>query len=193
MIWKRARRPASIFVVGVVLAVGAAVWSRPRLPTPAQVRTRYQPSDRAVLDRSGFILGSLRSSKDVRSLDWVELDRVSNVFVESLVKAEDRRFYSHFGVDPIAAARAAVDVVRGRGRSGASTLTMQLAGLLSKEKKARKRGLKEKLFQMLDAVRLEARWSKREILEAYLNLVPFRGELIGLPATAAGFFAKSPS
>jgi len=108
------------------------------------------------------------------------------------VRAEDRRFRSHRGVDWLALAAAARDLGLGRPRRGASTLSMQLAGLLGAAPRAGERGLLGKWRQLRAGLRLDARWSKDQILEAYLNRVPLRGELVGVAAGARALFGKAP-
>jgi penicillin-binding protein 1C len=115
-----------------------------------------------------------------------------------VLKAEDQRFFEHAGVDWLAAGKAALTNTLANLRKkprGASTLTMQLAGLLDAKYRARiaRRNVAEKWRQMQAAQELEKSWSKAEILEAYLNLAPFRGELTGIDAAARGLFDKRPA
>jgi penicillin-binding protein 1C len=115
----------------------------------------------------------------------VALDEVDPRFVAALVALEDRRFYRHDGVDPIAVVRAAVtDVVHARRVSGGSTLTMQLARLLE----PRRRTLTSKLIEMFRAAQLDLRWSKREILEQYLSRTPYGGNVEGIETAAWSYF-----
>ena len=79
----------------------------------------------------------------------------------------------------------------GRGR-GASTITMQLAGLMTEGDRFGRRSVDEKLAQFRYAIALEHRWSKQQIIEAYLNLVPLRGELVGIRAASLGMFGHAP-
>lgn len=182
---------AAAFAVPAMFLAG--MW----LQTPAaggfaQLRNSYQASDAWVVDRHGHPMESMRTHKDRRSLEWIPWDQVSPAFQELLVRTEDQRFFAHFGVDPLAALNAGLQSVKGGERRGASTLTMQVAGLLTKEKSTR-RNLTQKIRQMLQALKLDAAWSKHEILEAYVNLVPFRGELVGLRAASLGYFRKNPA
>jgi penicillin-binding protein 1C len=111
-----------------------------------------------------------------------------------VVWAEDRRFFSHHGVDYAALAKAAfVSLFSSRTR-GASTITMQVAAFLDKNLQVRKgrRTLRQKWFQLKDARNLERGWRKDEILEAYLNLVYFSGEFQGIHAASRGLFGKEP-
>ncbi|MCX5746334.1 MAG: penicillin-binding protein 1C [Proteobacteria bacterium] len=115
----------------------------------------------------------------------VTLDGVDPRFVDALVALEDKRFWSHDGVDTIAIARAAwTDVTRGRRVSGGSTLSMQLARLLE----PRPRTIPSKLADMFRAVQLDLRLSKREILAAYLARTPYGGNVEGVESAAWAYF-----
>ncbi len=118
----------------------------------------------------------------------VSLARVDPKYIASLVALEDKRFYSHHGVDPIAIVRAAwTDLVSMRRVSGGSTLSMQLARLLE----PRKRTIPNKLVDMFRAVQLDARLSKREILEQYLARAPFGRNVEGVESAALSYFGHS--
>ena len=113
------------------------------------------------------------------------LGDVDPAFVAALVALEDKRFFGHDGVDPIAIARAAAtDAIHGRRVSGGSTLTMQLARLLE----PRARTLPNKLVDMFRAVQLDLRLSKRAILERYLARTPYGGNVEGVAAAAWSYF-----
>jgi penicillin-binding protein 1C len=148
-----------------------------------EVRASYIPSDSWVLDRDGYPLETIRTANGSRSLDWVRINDVSPSFRKLLVQSEDRRFDSHHGVDLL----ALTQVSRKRG---ASTLTMQLANLLAKHRTHN--SFARKFEQIFEALRLDHAWSKNQVLEAYVNFVPFRGELIGLRAASVGLFQKAP-
>ncbi|HYH17476.1 MAG TPA: penicillin-binding protein 1C [Azospirillum sp.] len=118
------------------------------------------------------------------------MDDVAPVFTELLLAYEDRRFYQHPGVDPLAVLRAAgQNLVGGRVVSGASTITMQVARLLE----PRPRTLAAKLVEMARAVQLEWRYSKAEILGMYLTLAPYGGNVEGIRAAAMTLFGKGPA
>ena len=109
--------------------------------------------------------------------------------------SEDKRFYAHSGVDWRGVAAAAWGNLWHTRTRGASTLTMQLAGLLDSDLQAIAggRSLRQKIGQAIDAAALERHWRKDQILEAYLNLVPFRGEMVGISALSHTLFGKYPS
>ena len=165
----------------------------PPLPTYAQVRSAWHPSEAWLYDRNGALIDSARVDFTARRLGWTALDHVSPVTRETIVGVEDKRFFSHGGVDLLALAGVARDKARGERARGASTLSMQVAGFLAPDLAAPgKRHFWDKLRQMRAAWSLESGWSKDQILEAYLNLAGFRGEAQGIGAAALGLFGKTP-
>ncbi len=158
------------------------------------VRAAYRPSDVIVRDRHGEPLQSLRVQMQVRRLPWVALDELSPALLTAIVLSEDRRFWAHSGVDWRSLARSAFANAWNHRTQGASTVTMQLAGLLDVDlaRPAGGRSLMQKASQITQAAALERRWRKAQILEAYLNLVPLRGELVGVNAGAQMMFGRHP-
>lgn len=178
-----------VLVVAPLAAVGADV------PRFEQVRDSWRPSDVTVLDRHGVPVQTVRVDASSRRLAWVPLHGLSPALREAVVRSEDRRFWDHGGVDWAALARSGMaTAVDGRVQGG-STLTMQLAGLLDAplRRPAGGRSVGQKLGQITLARALEAAWTKPQILEAYLNLVPLRGEAVGLHAASRLLFDKHPS
>ncbi len=158
------------------------------------IRAGYQPSDTLVLDRTGELLHRLRADASVRRGQWVALADISPALRTALVLSEDKRFYAHSGVDWQAVSSAAWANLWNNKTRGASTITMQLAGLLDDDLKrnAGGRSVVQKIGQTVSAQILERSWRKDQILEAYLNLVPFRGELVGIDAMSQTLFGKAP-
>ncbi len=158
------------------------------------MRAAYRPSDVRLLDRHGEVIDELRVDAHRRRLQWTPLRAVSPAIVEAIITAEDRRFRRHSGVDVIAMAGAFAGWITGARLRGASTITMQLAALLDPRLQPTRggRSLGQKWQQMRAAWQLERRWSKDQILEAYLNLVSFRGELQGVGTAAGVLFDKVP-
>lgn len=164
------------------------------LPTFAQVRDAWRSSDWLLLSRDGVPLERTRIDKTERRGDWVALADVSPALREAIVVSEDKRFYEHSGVDWHGAAAAAWANLWNTRTRGASTVTMQLTGLLSDEPEhSGRRSIVQKAGQAVSALWLERSWRKDQVLEAYLNLVPFRGETIGLSAISLTLFGKAPS
>lgn len=184
----------------LVLALGLGVQAQAAVPTPAQVKAAWQPSEAQLLDRHGVPVESVRIDMTARRQPWVALADISPALGRAVMQAEDQRFMEHGGIDLKAVGQAAWDnLFRVHGSQarlrGASTITMQLAGLLDPALAARAAGRnwRQKWDQALAARELEAGWSKQQILEAYLNLASFRGELQGVGAAARGLFGKAPS
>ncbi|TFW18161.1 penicillin-binding protein 1C [Duganella callida] len=179
----------------IVLLLALAGTAAHAAPTFEAVRAAYRSSEAQLLDRHGEPIQSLRIDMTVRRLPWVALNDISPALPAAVLQAEDQRFYEHGGVDWSAAAKAAWDnLFRTRPR-GASTITMQLAALLDPalQPSAKGRNWGQKWDQVKAARELDAQWSKQQIMEAYLNLVSYRGELQGVGAAARGMFGKAPS
>lgn len=163
------------------------------LPSFEQVRSSYRPSEATLLARDGRPLHRLRVDLQVRRLAWTPLSDISPALVRAVIAAEDKRFMEHAGVDWLAAGSAAWGNLRGQRTRGASTLSMQLAGLIEEDGQRRgQRSIFAKISQSTAALRLEHTWSKAQIVEAYLNLVAFRGELQGVGAMSRLLFGKWP-
>ncbi|VVD86458.1 penicillin-binding protein 1C [Pandoraea communis] len=190
--WGVARR----VVLSVGLALGLLQASAPASAVPSfdEVRQDWRASDWILLDRRGEPLQRLRADMQAQRGDWVTLAEVSPAFRQALIASEDKRFYEHSGVDWRGVAAAAWGNLWHSRTRGASTLTMQLAGLLDDDLRpsARNRSVTQKIGQAATAIWLEQRWRKDQILEAYLNLVPFRGELVGISAVSQTLFGKLP-
>ena len=170
----------------VVAALLVAICHQSALATAtfSEIKASYKPSDTLILDRHGELLHRLRTDASVRRGQWVALADVSPALRTALVLSEDKRFYEHSGVDWQAVSAAAWANLWNSKTRGASTITMQLAGLLDEDLKRDSggRSVVQKLGQTVSAQLLERGWRKDQILEAYLNLVPFRGELVGIDA-----------
>ncbi len=167
----------------------------PPLPDYANVRADYRASEAWLFDRHGALLARQRVDFQQRRMAWAPLDDISPAVQAAVIAAEDRRFHQHGGVDMLALAGAMRARLTGqRARRGASTIAMQLAAFLDPGLAAPgARGWRDKLRQMRAAWALAGRWSRDEMLEAYLNLVPLRGEVQGIGAGAQALFGKAPA
>jgi penicillin-binding protein 1C len=177
------------------IALFAACTATHALPSFAEVKAAHRPSDLTLVDRHGTPIQTVRVDKSVRRLAWTPIAEMSPALLTAIVLSEDKRFWEHGGVDWQAAATSAWGNLWNTRTRGASTLTMQLAGLID-EGLARPvggRSIGQKLGQAVTATQLERAWKKSEILEAYLNSVPYRGEIVGIEALAQTLFAKHPS
>jgi penicillin-binding protein 1C len=203
------RRLLASFAICTLIGIGAAVAlmcfsavlaARAEPITFAALQAAYRSSDAQLLDRSGEPLQRLRVDKSIRRLQWIALSDISPALLRAVIDAEDQRFYQHRGVDWWALSSAAWDNLLRRQTTqkrlrGASTISMQLAAALTLELKPANNGrtLTQKWQQIIAARELENSWSKPQILEAYLNLISYRGELQGIDAAAQGLFGKVPS
>jgi len=158
------------------------------------IKRDFRPSDTLILDRSGEVVQRMRTDSAVRRGQWVGLSDVSPALRTALVLSEDKRFYEHSGVDWRAVSSAAWGNLWNSRTRGASTISMQLVGLLDDDLRAAAggRSLRQKIGQTFSSQILEQRWRKDQILEAYLNLVPFRGEIVGIDALSRTLFGKAP-
>lgn len=180
----------------VVLLLSLMMALRPIFPPKFEkVRAGYTPSEAYLLDRSGVVIDTERVDFGVRRVAWTPLSDVSPALVAAIVDAEDKRFWLHNGVDWVGVAGALKEAATAHRRRGASTLSMQLASLLisARPVPASGRSWSQKLIQMRMAYGLEQHWSKQQILEGYLNLLQFRGELQGIGTVARVLAHKAPS
>lgn len=155
---------------------------------------RYNDRSTEIVDSNGRLLRAFTTADGKWRLKTA-VDDVDPVYLGLLKAYEDRRFDAHWGVDPLAALRAAEQwVTRGRIVSGASTLSMQAARLLEPElfRIGPRRTLGTKLLQSARALQLEWRYSKREVLGIYLTLAPMGGNLEGVRAASFAYFGKEP-
>ncbi|MDP9991074.1 penicillin-binding protein 1C [Variovorax boronicumulans] len=159
------------------------------------VKRDFRSSDTAVLDRNGELLQRVRTDATVRRGQWIALADVSPALRTAMVLSEDRRFYEHSGIDWRAVSSAAWSNLWNTRTRGASTITMQLSGLLDEDLRRASggRSFTQKIGQTVAATQLERNWRKDQILEAYLNTVPFRGEIVGIDALSRTLFSKAPS
>lgn len=185
-----ALRALSVAMAFAALATGVAVAVTPLPAALAGKEARASGGEDSirVTDRDGNVLREARAGDGAKA-EWLRLEDMGPLVPEVLLAAEDRRFYAHPGVDPIALARAAAaDVAARHVVSGGSTLTMQLARAVQPHA----RTLFGKLGEMIVALRIEASLSKREILEQYLNRVSFGPGLRGVASASQAYFDKPP-
>ena len=139
-----------------------------------------------VTDSRGEVLHAFLS-KDEKWRMNVGLNEINPQLVKAIIQKEDRWFYFHYGVNPVAVVRAMVNnLMYQRKTSGASTITMQVSRLLYPAP----RTLYNKMIEALRAVQLECRYSKKEILELYLNLIPYGGNIEGVKAASVLYLGK---
>lgn len=184
MVSLRALKFSKQFLLALALVAGAFIFYR----WVADGVLDSVSFSQVVRDRSGHIL-RVSLSGDEKYRLWAPLENISANYVEATLLMEDRYFYYHPGVNPIALVRSATSyILNGDTPPGASTITMQLARLRYGLKTRTALGKLQQIFYAFD---LELRHSKKEILEAYLNLVPFGGPIEGVEAASQILFEKS--
>jgi penicillin-binding protein 1C len=186
--WRRIKLVAATCAAAGLVLVGVfAAWVVSLGPLPlAQAR---QVST-TIVDRNGKLLRAYAMADGRWRLPVDAKRSVDLGYLKLLLAYEDRRFYSHGGVDPFALGRAAFQfVTRGHIVSGGSTITMQLARLLEPR---RQRSVHAKLRQMVRALQIERQLTKAQILDLYLALAPFGGNLEGARAASIAYFGKEP-
>lgn len=180
-------RQLGILALGSSPLLALAAWIC--WPIPAAMTAPSVAPAVVIADRDGLPLRGTRAGDGTRTR-WVPIAEIDPDLITAFVAVEDRRFFSHHGVDWRAAARALRDDVRtGRIVSGASTLTMQTARLLAPGG----RNLAGKLSQVLWAFRIERHLAKQQILEQYLNRVHLGQGTVGVAAAADLYFDSSPA
>jgi penicillin-binding protein 1C len=172
---------ASLAIVAVVTAAVIGIRFAPREPLATRI-----PSSTAVFDEHGRLL-RLTLASDQQYRLWTPLNEATQEFVDALLLHEDQHFYGHAGFNPAALARAAFSSSSGGPHMGGSTITMQLARLMYG---LNTRSVGGKLQQIVRAVQLEMCYSKREILEAHINLMPYGGNIQGVGAASLIYFDK---
>ena len=185
-----ARFLVSLALAAASLAAGALALDRIFPPD----LSRYHDRSTEIVDSNGRLLRAFTTADGKWRLRTT-VDEVDPVYLALLKAYEDRRFDDHWGVDPLAAVRAAEQWInRGRIVSGASTLSMQAARLLEPDlfRIGPRRTLGTKLLQSARALQLEWRYSKREVLGIYLTLAPMGGNLEGVRAASFAYFGKEP-
>lgn len=141
-----------------------------------------------VTDNKGQVINAYLTS-DQKWRMKTELEEISPLLRQTIIAKEDKYFYSHPGVNPLAMTRALFNnITRMKRTSGASTITMQVARALEH----RKRNIFSKVVEMFRACQLEWKYDKDEILQMYLNLVPYGGNIEGVKSASQLYFGKNP-
>jgi penicillin-binding protein 1C len=185
---RRVVRFAAIAATVLVAIAGAfAAWVVSLGPLPLDQAKQVSTT---IVDRNGKLLRAYAMADGRWRLPVDAKTAVDPGYLKLLLAYEDRRFYSHGGVDPLALSRAAFQLVtQGHIVSGGSTITMQLARLMEPR---RERSIYAKLRQMVRAVEIERQLTKDQILDLYLTLAPFGGNLEGVRAASIAYFGKEP-
>jgi penicillin-binding protein 1C len=174
--------------IAISCVIGAfAAWVVSLGPLPLE---QAQQVSTTVVDRNGKLLRAYAMADGRWRLPVDAKKDVDPAYIKLLLAYEDRRFYAHGGVDPLALGRAAFQLItRGHIVSGGSTITMQLARLIEPR---RQRSIYAKLHQIVRAFELERQLTKDQILDLYLALAPYGGNLEGIRSASIAYFGKEP-
>jgi penicillin-binding protein 1A len=158
----------------------------PFTPGISDLRKAKSATPSVVLSNDGVVLAEFKRI----NREWVPLEKIAPSVVDALISTEDRRFYQHHGIDPKRTVAAFLNTVKGDTQGG-STLTQQLARNLYPEEIGRAANIHRKIKEAITALKIESLYSKREILETYLNTVPFLFNAFGIEMAARTYFDKS--
>jgi penicillin-binding protein 1C len=173
------RRWVKVFLAFIVVLMAL------NIVFPPKVNVTYST---LVTDKKGEILHAFLST-DEKWRMFVELKEITPTLRKAILAKEDKYFNYHFGVNPVAIFRAAFNnITEKRRTSGASTITMQVVRMLKPDK----RTYLNKIFEILRAIQLETVYSKDEIFQMYLNLVPYGSNIEGIKSASYLYFQKSP-
>jgi penicillin-binding protein 1C len=186
--WRRIKQAAAASAAAGLILIGVfAGWVVSLGPLPLSKAREVSTS---IVDRNGKLLRAYAMADGRWRLPVDAKTGVDPGYLKLLLASEDRRFKSHAGVDPLALARAAFQLAtRGHIVSGGSTITMQLARLMEPR---RQRSVYAKLRQIVRALEIERQMNKDQILDLYLALAPFGGNLEGIRSASIAYFGKEP-
>ncbi len=186
----RMTRKRGLVLAAIAVACGSFAWLRCG-PLPAGLIDARHATSTLVVDRTGEPLYEALGSGGIRGVP-MSAQSIPPTLAMATVAAEDRRFWSHSGVDPIAIVRAGWRNIRARSVvEGGSTLSQQTAKLLlSRQNPHRRRGLGAKLREAVIALRLEHRFDKREILAIYLSLASYGNQIVGAERASQAYFGR---
>lgn len=176
-LWFAAALPV-LFVVYVLLLI-------PFTPSISDIRKAKLEQPAQILSADGKLIGEFKRS----NRQWVPLEQISPAVVKALVATEDHRFYEHHGMDFTRTVGSVIHTLGGNPQGG-STITQQLARNLYPTEIGRARNVNRKLKEAITAFKIEALYTKDEILETYLNTVPFLYNAYGIEMAARTYFDK---
>ena len=174
--WRAAAAIPLLLVVYVLLLI-------PFTPSIGDIRKASAERPTVLLSADGKVLAEFRRA----NREWVKLADISPNVIAALVSTEDRRFYQHGGIDLRRTGAAVINTIQG-DRQGGSTITQQLARNLYPDEIGRAVSLTRKAKEAITALKIEAVYSKDEILETYLNTVPFLYNAFGIEMAARTYF-----
>ncbi|MEP0545450.1 MAG: transglycosylase domain-containing protein [Rhodothermales bacterium] len=177
--------PIALGLAFVLALVVYALFLIPSTPSTAELRRVAEVRPSIVVSADGEELAQFERS----NREWLPLDSISTHVIDALIATEDRRFYDHGGIDVQRLATATVRTVTG-DRQGGSTITQQLARNLYPDEVGRSFTVNRKLREIITALKIERQYEKADILEAYLNTVPFLYNARGVEMAARTYYGK---
>ena len=184
-IFYAAKGLAALGALGLALLAAYAVILIPFTPSISDIRKAKIDQPSVLVSADGKRLATFKPM----NREWVRLNQVSPHVINALIATEDHRFYQHFGVDLRRTATGLLRTLIG-DREGGSTLTQQLARNLYPEEIGRKRTITRKIKETIAAIKIEYAYTKKEILETYLNTMPFLYNAFGIEMAARTYFDK---
>jgi penicillin-binding protein 1A len=176
---------AASAAIGFVLLTAYSIVLIPFTPSTADLRKAKSDQPSVLMSIDGKRIATFRRS----NREWVKLNQISPNVVNALIATEDRRFYEHGGIDFKRTLSSVAHTLTGNTQGG-STLTQQLARNLYPEEIGRSRSLTRKIKEVITALKIEHAYTKDEILETYLNTVPFLYNAFGIEMAARTYFDK---
>jgi len=190
---KTHRRAVAVVCAATIAVTAVAAWIRLG-PVPQELLAGVNAPSTVVEDRRGRVLYEALTANGVR-VKPIEAGAIPPTLEAATLAAEDRRFYSHPGVDPVSLVRAVRhNLVEGQIVEGGSTISQQVAKLLIQRRDGvARRGFRAKFREMVLALRLEHRFTKREMLALYLNLASYGNQASGAGRASQIYFGVDPS
>jgi penicillin-binding protein 1A len=176
---------AALVALGLVLLCAYAVILIPFTPSISHLRKAKIDQPSVLISSDGKRLATYKPM----NREWVRLNQVSPHVITALIATEDHRFYQHYGIDLLRTGRSILRTFIGDPEGG-STLTQQLARNLYPEAIGRKRTITRKIKETITAIKIEYAYTKKEILETYLNTMPFLYNAFGIEMAARTYFDK---
>lgn len=177
---------AILGVAGLAAFAGLAAWVSKDLPNPNSLTTRHVPQSTKIYDRTGQVLLYEIHGDEQRTL--IPIEQIPDVMQKATVSIEDKGFYEHHGIYWRGLVRAViVNTLKGESIKGTSTLTQQFVknALLTNE-----RSLTRKFKEFILSIQIERTFSKNQILQMYLNEIPYGSTLYGVESAAQTYFGK---
>jgi len=181
-----AKAMAALAAFGLALLVLYAALLIPFTPSIADLRKAKIDQPSVLISSDGVRLATFKPM----NREWVSLNRISPYVINALLATEDHRFYQHHGVDVLRSISGLLGIFTGNPEGG-STLTQQLARNLYPEEIGRERTVTRKIKETITALKIEYAYTKKEILETYLNTIPFLYNAFGIEMAARTYFDKS--